>query len=253
MPELDPFDIRLEHAVHAFADRAQTSVDAVAVAGRAMGHRRTGPWAVLGRAVPVPVSLIAVSAVLLAFAGWSISGGGPFPVRIWLGPVATPVATPTAAPSPTPTPSPTPRPTPTIAPDAAAYVTGTGTSTQQSAGTTTLDEDAIAHTNGVLIEVVTEMDDPRVTGTGTYRLRVEASGSLGFASGTLGLVTAGGGWEGTCTGSIWDGLRAGILSCWLEGSGPYAGMTVYLNHRFQGGPVPDDLLGTIFRGEPPSP
>ena len=32
MPELEPFDARLEAAVHAFADRAQTSVDAAAMA-----------------------------------------------------------------------------------------------------------------------------------------------------------------------------------------------------------------------------
>ena len=245
MPELDPFDVRLEHAVHAFADRAQTSVDAVAAAGQAIGHRRTGPWAVLGRAVQVPVALLVVPLVLVALVAWSLTGGGPFPVHVWFGPAATP----TAAPTPTPSPS----PTPTIAPDAPASVTGTGSSTQQSAGTTTVGEDGIAHTNGVVIEVVAEMDDRRVTGTGTYELSVEASGSLGFATGTLVLVTADGAWEGTCTGSIWDGVGAGTLSCWLEGSGPYAGMSCYLNHGFQGGAVPDELLGTVLPSDPPSP
>ena len=32
MPELEPFDARIEAAVHAFADRVQTSVDAAATA-----------------------------------------------------------------------------------------------------------------------------------------------------------------------------------------------------------------------------
>ena len=249
MAELNPFDARLEHAVQAFADRAQTSVDAVAIATRAIGHRRTGPWVVLGRAVSVPVSVLVVGALLVALAGWSLTGGGPIPVRIWLGPVPTP----TAAPTPSPTPSPTPTPTPTVAPDAPAYVTGTGIRTMQSAGTTTLDKNGIAHTLGVVIGFATNLDDPRVSGTGTYRLSVDASGSLGFTHGTFRLDVPGGAWEGTCTGSTWNDLGAGNLSGWLVGSGRYAGLTFYLNHRFIGGSDPDQLLGTIIPGEPPSP
>jgi hypothetical protein len=37
------------------------------------------------------------------------------------------------------------------------------------------------------------------------------------------------------------------------GSERYAGLTFYLNHRFAGGSDPDQLLGTIIPGEPPSP
>ncbi|MEW6225701.1 MAG: hypothetical protein AB1627_13845 [Chloroflexota bacterium] len=258
MPELDPFDIRLEHAVHAFADRAQTSVDAVAAAGRAIGRRRSGPWAVLGRAVPVPVALLVVPLVLVGLVGWSLAGGSPFPVHVWFGPAATPTAPPTPSPSPTPTPP----PTPTIAPDAPAYVTGTGSSTQQSAGTTTLGEDGISHTTGAVIDVVTEMDDPRVTGTGTFRLSTDARGQLGFAWGTLRLDAGGGAWEGTCTGTTWDGpaeLSDGVVgatqSCWLQGSGPHAGLTFYLRYRFAREAlwVADELLGTILPAEAPSP
>ena len=40
MPELEPFDARIEAAVHAFADRALTSVDAAATAERAMRPRQ---------------------------------------------------------------------------------------------------------------------------------------------------------------------------------------------------------------------
>jgi hypothetical protein len=97
------------------------------------------------------------------------------------------------------------------------------------------------------------MDDPRVNGTGTYRLGVDASGALGFAQGTLRLEVPGGSWDGTCSGSTWDGIGSGTLSCWLEGSGPYAGMTFYLSHRFGGEAEPDTLLGTILAAEPPSP
>ena len=241
MAELNPFDARLEHAVQAFADRAQTSVDAVAVAALATGHRRTGPWVALGRAVPV----LLVAALLVAFAGWSLTGGGPIPVRIWLGPETTPTAAPT--------PSPTPSPTPTVAPDAPAYVSGTGIRTEQSVGTTTLDKKGIAHTLGVVIGFAIHLDDPRVSGTGTYRLSVDASGSLGFLQGTFQLDGPGGAWAGSCTGSTWNDLGAGDLSCWLVGSGRYAGLTFYLNHRFVGGSDPDLLLGTIMPGQPPSP
>ena len=48
MPELDPFDARLTAAVHAFADRAATDVDAAAMAERAVGRRRAGAFAWLG-------------------------------------------------------------------------------------------------------------------------------------------------------------------------------------------------------------
>ena len=60
MPELEPFDTRLGAAVHAFADRAQTSVDAAARPNgrcvRGIGARLG--W--LGIAVPVPVSILIV-------------------------------------------------------------------------------------------------------------------------------------------------------------------------------------------------
>jgi len=257
MPELDRFDARLETAVHAFADRALTSVDAASVAASAVGHRRTRPWAILDRSVPVPVPILAGALLLVAFLGWSVSGGGPFPVHVWLGPAATPTEAPTPSPSPTPlptpSPSPTPLPTPTVAPDAPAHVTGTGSSTVQSAGTTAPDDQGIAHTQGVVIAVVVTMGDPRATGTGTYNLDIDASGSLGFASGTLRLDTGDGSWSGRCTGSTRDALTAGDLSCWLEGGGTYLGLTYYLNHRFGGGPEPDAFQGVILANPPPSP
>jgi hypothetical protein len=66
MPELDPFDARLTTAVRAFADRAETGVDAVAVAGRAMGRRRAGAFAWLGHPLPVPAWIVLLVGLLLA-------------------------------------------------------------------------------------------------------------------------------------------------------------------------------------------
>lgn len=252
MAELDPLDVRVERAVHAFADRAQTSVDAVAVAAHAIGHRRTGPWAVVSRSVPVPVPLLVVPLLLVAFLGWSLTGGGPFPIRIWLGPVATPTTGPT----------PSPTPTPTVLPLAPAHVTGTATSTQLSPKATPPAEGMLPPLTGAVLELVIEMDDPRVTGTGTLSARVDqGSGvALGFISGSLRLDTMAGAWEGPCSGASWsgltpwyDGVAGANLSCWLAGSGAYTGLTFYLNYRFAGWEAPDELEGTVFPAEPPSP
>ena len=154
MPELDPFDARLGAGVRAFADRAETSVNAAAMAEHARRHRRTGRLSWLGVAVPVPVSILVVLGMLAAFAGWSVTGGGPFRLGITLGP--RPLPSPTAAPTPSATVTPTPSPMPTVAPDAAAHVTGTGSSTVQSVGKTMLDAKGIAHTQGIVIVVTTE-------------------------------------------------------------------------------------------------
>jgi hypothetical protein len=250
MAELDPFEARLAGAVRAFADRAQTDVDAAGVAARAIGRRPTGPWAVLHRSVPVPVPVLAVAVLLIAFAGWSVAGGGPFPVRLWVGP-ATP--TPTVSPTPTPSPSPLPSPLPSIEPLAPAYVTGTASSTVRSTGSMTLDADGIAHTEGMVIAVVTSLDDARVTGTGTYDLAMDASGSLGFTWGTLRLEAGGATWAGACSGSTGEDPGEYDLACWLGGSGPYDGLTFYVNHRLGGSSEPGVVLGVILPGEPPSP
>lgn len=242
MSELESFEVRVTTAVHAFADRAETEVDAVAVAARAISRRRTGMLAVLGHPVPVPASFLVVSALLLAFGAWSLTGDGPVPVHVSLGPGATPTVAPT----------PTPAPTPTIAPMAPAYVTGTGSTTRVAAGTTTVDNAGIAHTLGVALAVVSDMSDPRVTGTGTYRLGVDTSGQLGFAAGTLLLENAHGSWAGTCTGATRYDLTTGDLSCWLVGSGAYQGLTYYISHHIAA-TGKDALTGVVLEGSPPSP
>ena len=76
MPELEPFDTRLGAAVHAFADRAQTSVDAAATADHAMRQRHRGRLAWLGIAVPVPVSILVVLVLLVLALAASLGIGG---------------------------------------------------------------------------------------------------------------------------------------------------------------------------------
>ena len=66
MAELDLFEARLSEAVHAFADRAATGVDASAVAARAVGRRRAGTFAWLGHPLPVPAWIILLGGLLLA-------------------------------------------------------------------------------------------------------------------------------------------------------------------------------------------
>jgi hypothetical protein len=255
MPELDPFDIRLQHAVQAFADRADTRVDAVVVAERAMRRRRRGAWVVLGRAVPVPIVLLAAPVLLLVFLGWSLSGGGPLPIRVWLAPVPTPGAMPT--PSPTLLPS----PAPTVEPLAPAFVSGTGTSTQVAPTASPPGQGNLPSVTGAVIEVATVTSDPRTAGTGTFRLDVDAGSGqmLGFVSGTLRLDAARGAWQGPCTGASWsgltpfyDGVAGANVSCWLTGSGAYNGLTFYLDYRFAGWESPDELLGIIAPANPPS-
>lgn len=249
MPELDPLDVKLTAAVRSYADRADTRVDAMAVAGRVVRQRRFGALGLFGRTVPVPVSILLLLA-FIALLAFSMTVGGLSPIRLpglVVDSAASPMPAVTASPTPVPTPSPIP-----ADPMAPAFATGTGRTTIEARGTTTVDKAGIAHTVGVVLVVVTAMGDPRLTGTGTYRLAVDASGKLGFASGTLRLENAGGAWEGRCTGATRDGLADGTFSCWLVGSGAYAGLTYYVSHHIaaSGG---DTLTGVVLEGSPPSP
>jgi outer membrane lipoprotein-sorting protein len=76
MPELDPFDARLTAAVHAFANRAETGVDATAVAERTIRFRPRGTFAWLAAPLPVPAWIILVAGLLLAaLLGATMIGG----------------------------------------------------------------------------------------------------------------------------------------------------------------------------------
>jgi hypothetical protein len=238
MPELDRFEARLTSAVHAFADRAETSVDAVVVAERAVGPRRGGALAWLWRTVPVPISTLLLLGVLAAVAFWSIQVGGPWNRSA---PVVPPPA-PTATPSPTPSPTPTPDPRP-------AYVTGTTTITVVTEGTV-VEAGGVTKLRGVVATTTDTMDDPRVTGTGTVHRNADSQGGVGPQWGTYRLEVAGGTWEGACTGALWSGGAVSDTACWLVGSGAFEGYTYYYQAR---GTDILEVIGAIIPGSPPAP
>ena len=97
MAELDLFEARLSEAVHAFADRAATGVDASAVAARAVGRRRAGTFAWLGHPLPVPAWIILLGGLLLAaLLGATMIGGAFQDDRGSKVPPSSPGPTPTA-------------------------------------------------------------------------------------------------------------------------------------------------------------
>jgi len=247
MPELDPFDARLEAGIRGFADRALTIVDAAAVARQAAGQRRTGAWAVLGRSVPVPVSLIIVMALPLAFLAWSLQGQAP-----WSGPgtIVVPVS-PTPVPtegSPTLTPSPVPSTDgsgdePVVGTEAVAGPTS-------GSGTVTIEGD-VTHLRDVTVTSLGSMNDPRVAGAATWEVSADLRSGIGPAWGTYRLETASGAWEGTCTGSLWADGTAGTRICSLVGSGSYTGFTYMLVATWSDGS--GDVRGVIVPGSLPAP
>lgn len=68
MPELQHFEVRLSTAVRSFADRAETSVDATAVAERAIRRRPSAGVGWLERTVSVPVWILLIVLLLALFA-----------------------------------------------------------------------------------------------------------------------------------------------------------------------------------------
>lgn len=206
MPELDPFDARLAKAVHAFADRASTRVDAVEVTRRAAAaHPRSrGAW--LGAPLPVPAVVVILSLLLLllfalTLAGASRRGDPPAPLATLPADLLAPV-----------------------------HVTGTGEVSLQSSGSTRL-VDGVDRTTGIVIVTTDTTDDVRANGTGVFELRVDGSATLGFVSGTLHLESALGAWDGPCTGATWDGVPNGRLECRLAGSGAWDGLAYYRTTR----------------------
>lgn len=220
----DPFDARLGAAVQGFADRAQTRVDAVAVANRAIGHQRTGPWAVLGRAIPVPVSILVLLALLLAGLAWTVQGGAPWERRTAL--VPAPMTTPIANPAPSATAS----PAPAYSPDGQGDERVKGTEmivvvtqpAQQQVG-------AVLQMRGGAATVSMAMDDPRLVGTGTWSFGSDGYGTTATVWGTYHLQNAAGAWDGTCSGGTWNAGTGGVRTCSLAGTGGYAGYAYVFN------------------------
>ncbi len=239
MPELDPFEGRLAAAVRAFADRADTRVDPVAVAGRAIGRRRFASLAWLERPVPVPVSILLILGLLLALLAWTAQVGAPWDQRTSVVPL----------PAPTRTATPTATPVPITYPTGPAHVTGTSNFSASSGEETKVGD--VTQTRGIVLIDRATMSDPRVSGTATGHLSVDAYGTVGPEWGTSRLENAGGAWEGTCTGAAWSDFNASAVSCWLVGSGAYQGYTYYFH--ISTARTTGAVEGVIFPGSPPAP
>lgn len=233
MPELDPFDARLTSAVRAFADRAETGVDPVAVAAHAVRPRRRGAFAWLGVPLPVPAAVVIATALLAALLAWSVGAGAPWGRRTSIVPL------PSSSPGPT-----------DAASDArgAAVVTGTEVVSVRTYGTSEKAGD-VTRMRGVVASTVDTMNDPRVTGRGTVRGANDSYGVVGPQWGTYRLENADGAWEGTWTGALWNIGNASQVTAWLVGSGAYEGYTYYFRAR---GSSDLEVDGIIFRGSPPA-
>lgn len=238
MPELDPFEMRLAAAVHALADRADTRVDATAVARETVGHRPfwSLAWSLLR--VPVPASILLVLGLSLALvAGMAVVGALLDRPSL-------------VAPLPTPKPEVSVAPSPTGDGTGIASVTGTGTFSIVSPGTTA-EVDGGTQTRGLVATGTVVMDDPRATGTATLRLSLDTQGRVGTEWGTYRLETANGAWEGTVAGASWDDGDASDAAGYLVGSGAYEGYSLYVDIRSSGFAM--ELEGIIFPGPPPGP
>lgn len=243
MPELETFETRLEAAVHAFADRAQTSVDAAATAERAMGHRQRGRLAWLGIAVPVPVSILVVLALLVLALVASLGIGAPRRGQdaiVPIVPVSPGAASPAAA---TPDPGTDGRDEELVAGTASLALTTPYT--ESRTGATTRLRDGV-------ITVTTRMSDPRVSGTGTWRVNADLYPITGPRWGAYRLENTAGTWDGTCSGAAWDMGGGGAWSCRLTGSGAYDDYS-YLFSVTTREPGGDDVRGVIVPGPLPSP
>jgi len=248
MPELDPFETRLTAAVHAFADRAETKVDAMEVAERVVGRRRLGSFAWLGRPLPVVASVLITLGLLLALLAWSVQVGGPWDGRTSVVPPPAPTETPAAAPTAAATPTSTPTPVPTTDGVGPEFVNGTEVISVQTYGTSVQAGDVV-QMRGVVATTVDTMNDARVTGTGVIHGENDSYGAVGPQWGTYRLENAEGAWEGTWTGALWgDGIVSDVTA-WLVGSGAYEGYTYYFHAR---GANPMKVDGIVFPGSPPA-
>jgi hypothetical protein len=247
MPELDRFDARLEHTFHAFADAAHTRVDAAATAERAIRRGRAGRVSWLGYAVPVPVSILIVLALLLLAVVVSLGIGSPRRQQGMVPPVAIASVTPAPPASPASLP-PAPIPSPDGEGDESVAGTESLALPADWADTATGDT---ARLRDAVITTSTSMDDPRVRGTGTWRVNADLRSGTGPVWGAYRLAGPAGTWEGTCTGSLWAGGAGGARNCLLAGSGDYDGYTCYLSVTWSD--LGGDVRGVIYPGLPPAP
>ncbi len=242
MPERDAFEARLETAVRSFAERADTHVDAMAVAERAI-RRRGGVIGWLGRTVPVPIAILLLLA-LLGIGTWTAAVGGFLQSHSWTAPAPAPTSTPT------PTPTITPSPSASETSVGSVHVGGTSSLVVVSAGETTQAGD-VSQVRGIVITTTEAIDDQWASGTGTFHLSLDASAGLGFEWGTARIENADGAWDGPCSGASWSNGQQSDVSCWLAGSGSYEGFTYYWHGRNAG--LAGVIDGTILPAPAPSP
>ena len=241
MAELDRFDSRITAAVQAFADRARTEVDAVAIATHAARDRRSALGGWFGRTVPVPITLLLVLLLLVLLAA-SLAVAGWRPFLTVQGPAVMATAGPCVAPTPA-----------AVAPVLVdrVHVSGCENVVQLTTTYSSTVVGDVTQLRGGVLTVVTEASDPRVSGTGTFAFSVDVTGDAGVEWGTYHLETAGGTWDGPCSGSTWSGGDAAVGTCWLSGSGAFAGSTYFRGYSWIPGRV--WVEGVIYPGPPPEP
>jgi hypothetical protein len=174
MPELDPFEARLTAAVRSFAGRAETSVDAMAVAERTVRRRRTGSLGALGRLLPVPVSLLLLLALLLAMLAWSVQVGAPWGNRaVLLAPA------PSATPTPTATTAPIATPVPSTSGTGDQHVVGTMTGSLTTPYMSTPGPNGMTYIRGGVMTAMSAANDPRASGVATFTFNLDTYTNVG--------------------------------------------------------------------------
>jgi hypothetical protein len=177
------------------------------------------------------------------------------------GAAATPTPAATAAPTsaaiasadPTTTPAPTATPLPTTPGTGDQFVTGTEGSVALLTNYTETKVGEVTQLRGGVVSAYQTMNDPRVTGRVTYSdINLDTYTKVAPEWMKARLENDGGAWEGSCTGASWDSGTASDGTCWLVGTGGYAGYTYYYYHSLGGGTT-GNVQGIIYPGSPPKP
>lgn len=239
MAELDRFERNLSVAVRAFADRADTRVDPMAVAQQAIGRRHFASFAWFGHPLPITAAALLLLALLVALLAWTLQVGGRPDAHLSV--VPAPVATASASTAPSPR----------VSTDGLGeeYASGSGAFVIVDPGSSSTVGNA-TQLRGYVATSRDAMNDPRVTGTGTLKLSIDEHGPVGTEWGTYRLENAAGAWEGPVAGAGWDGGEVSTVSGWLAGTGSYEGYTYYIRVRSSG--LQTELSGVIYPGSPPA-
>jgi hypothetical protein len=155
-----------------------------------------------------------------------------------------------ATPADTPAPgSPSPTPVPQTDGEGDEAVIGSLGLPTQIVGWTTYPGD-VPRQRGALATMTQTMNDPRVTGTVEFTINYDLYPKVRSYFGRWTLTTSGGSWTGPCSGANWAQDEAFAWSCWLTGSGDYAGYTFYQSVNLEVGEIPV-VRGVIYEGAPP--